>query len=78
MRPSVELCYEFSLKNQIFRTQIRKDSPQNTPPGIFSSDKVLKKIIFASVYYGWLIAEAEAGSIPAKWELKEIAKLRDQ
>jgi hypothetical protein len=54
MTARVKKIYKSGLKNQEFLRQI-EEADQDKKPNILSSGR--EKIIFTSVYYGWLVAK---------------------
>ena len=61
MTEKIKKIYKSGLKNQKFLDAIYK-ADMDTKPNLFSSD--IEKHLFASVYYGWLVA-----NYGKKWEL---------
>jgi hypothetical protein len=46
--------YKSAIKNKKFQEQLLLADPKDKKPGFFASE--LDKLIFITVYYGWLVA----------------------
>lgn len=56
MTPKVKKLYDSAIKDKQFLSAI-KESDNDEKPGLFSDE--IEKVIFSSMYYGWLVAKYE-------------------
>ena len=55
MTPKVRKIYLAAIKDDLFNAEILKADPTNKRPGLLAGD--IDKVVFASVYYGYLVGK---------------------
>lgn len=74
MTPATKMCYNFAIANPEFQAEMLQDSMKNKKPNFWADQ--MDKVLYATIYYGWILAKANCGESFAIQQLKTLKELR--